>query len=165
MICHVDSGGRAQCNVVDPGEVARAVDRVRRDSAPVESALADVLRDPRLNEDERDQIIRTLLDDADPNTRLPFFGHAGWRTGVGADPDSLSEDLRVIADALQGAYDRGVLKKDPDLLRAYASIGSLLDRGVDVLSRPGIAERAIELASDEPAPGPTRAELVSLVSA
>jgi hypothetical protein len=117
MVCHVDSGGRAQCNVVDPGEVARAVDRVRRDSAPVESALADVLRDPRLNEDERDQIIRTLLDDEDPNTRLPFFGHAGWRTGVGADPDSLSEDLRVIADALQGAYDRDVLKKDPDLLR------------------------------------------------
>ncbi len=54
---------------------------------------------------------------------------------------------------------------DPDLLRAYAAIASLLERGVDVLSRPGIADRAIELASDEPAPGPTRAELVALVTA
>ena len=60
---------------------------------------------------------------------------------------------------------RTAAAKDPDLVRAYASIGSLLERGVDVLSKPGIAERAIELASDEPAPGPTRAELVSLVSA
>jgi hypothetical protein len=54
--------------------------------------------------------------------------------------------------------------KDPDLLRAYATIASLLERGVDVMSKPGIAERAIELASDEPAPGPTRAELVALVA-
>jgi 2-polyprenyl-6-methoxyphenol hydroxylase-like FAD-dependent oxidoreductase len=54
--------------------------------------------------------------------------------------------------------------RDPDLLRAYASIASLLERGVDVLSQPGIAERAIELASDEPAPGPSRAELVALVA-
>jgi 2-polyprenyl-6-methoxyphenol hydroxylase-like FAD-dependent oxidoreductase len=53
---------------------------------------------------------------------------------------------------------------DPDLLRAYATIASLLERGVDVMSKPGIAERAIELASDEPAPGPGRAELVDLVA-
>lgn len=122
MGCQVASSSSAQCNdaqEVDAGEVARAVDLARRDSAPADSALAEVLRDPRLNDQEKDQIIRTLLDDENPSARLPFFGHAGLRTTVGADPDALEKDLRVIADALQGAYERGALGKDPgpDLLR------------------------------------------------
>ncbi|MGH9210089.1 MAG: FAD-binding protein [Acidimicrobiales bacterium] len=55
--------------------------------------------------------------------------------------------------------------RDPDLLRAYASVASLLDRGIDVMSQPGIAERAIALGTNEPAPGSTRAELVAIASA
>jgi 2-polyprenyl-6-methoxyphenol hydroxylase-like FAD-dependent oxidoreductase len=54
---------------------------------------------------------------------------------------------------------------DPDLLRGVIEIGSLLERGVDVLSRPGLAERAIALADPTPLPGPGRAELLSLVGA
>jgi 2-polyprenyl-6-methoxyphenol hydroxylase-like FAD-dependent oxidoreductase len=55
--------------------------------------------------------------------------------------------------------------KDPELLRAYLEIVSLLARGVDVLSRPGVAERVLELGTDgEPFPGPTRAELLALVA-
>ena len=44
-------------------------------------------------------------------------------------------------------------------------IVSLLDRGVNVLSRPGVAERALELADPTPLPGPDRAELLTLVGA
>jgi 2-polyprenyl-6-methoxyphenol hydroxylase-like FAD-dependent oxidoreductase len=54
--------------------------------------------------------------------------------------------------------------KDPDLLRAYLDVVGVLARGVDVLGRPGIAERAIALASDEQPPGPDRAELLRLVA-
>jgi hypothetical protein len=55
--------------------------------------------------------------------------------------------------------------RDPDLLRAYATIASLLERGVDVLSRPGLADKIIALGTPEPAPGPTRDELVAIVGA
>jgi 2-polyprenyl-6-methoxyphenol hydroxylase-like FAD-dependent oxidoreductase len=55
--------------------------------------------------------------------------------------------------------------KDPELLRGYLETVSLLACGVDVLTRPGVAERALELgASGEPFPGPTRAELLALVA-
>ena len=55
--------------------------------------------------------------------------------------------------------------QDPELLRGFVEIVSLLARGVDVLSRPGVAERALELGAEaEPLPGPTRAELLALVA-
>ncbi|MGZ4671713.1 MAG: FAD-dependent oxidoreductase [Ilumatobacteraceae bacterium] len=56
------------------------------------------------------------------------------------------------------------ITKDPDLLRGFIEIVSLLERGVDVLSRPGLAERAIALADPTPLPGPDRAGLLSLVT-
>jgi hypothetical protein len=55
------------------------------------------------------------------------------------------------------------IMKDPDLFRGFLGIVSLLERGVDVLSRPGAAERALALADPTPPPGPDRAELLSLV--
>ena len=54
---------------------------------------------------------------------------------------------------------------DPELMRGFLEIVSLLERGVDVLSRPGVAERALKLADPTPLPGPDRAELLTLVSA
>ena len=54
---------------------------------------------------------------------------------------------------------------DPDLLRGFMEVVSVLDTGVGVLSRPGIAERAIALADPTPLPGPDRAELLTLVGA
>jgi 2-polyprenyl-6-methoxyphenol hydroxylase-like FAD-dependent oxidoreductase len=53
---------------------------------------------------------------------------------------------------------------DPELLRGFLDIASVNARGVDVLSRPGLAERAITLADPTPPPGPDRAELSTLVS-
>jgi 2-polyprenyl-6-methoxyphenol hydroxylase-like FAD-dependent oxidoreductase len=57
------------------------------------------------------------------------------------------------------------IMRDPDLLRGFIEVVSLLDRGVNVLSRPGLAERAIALADPTPLPGPDRAELLTLVGA
>ncbi len=55
--------------------------------------------------------------------------------------------------------------KSPDLLRAFLDIVGLNERGVDVLARPGIAEQAIELGADtDPAPGPSRTELLAIIS-
>jgi 2-polyprenyl-6-methoxyphenol hydroxylase-like FAD-dependent oxidoreductase len=53
----------------------------------------------------------------------------------------------------------------PDLLRAYISIRSLLDRPVDVWAQPGIAEVATALGAPPAAPGPSRSELVALIGA
>ena len=48
--------------------------------------------------------------------------------------------------------------KSPDSLRDFLDIVGLNARGVDVLARPGVAKRAIELGTDpEPPPGPSRA--------
>lgn len=52
---------------------------------------------------------------------------------------------------------------DPELMRGYLEVVSVLARGVDVLARPGMADRAIELADPTPLPGPSRAELVALL--
>jgi 2-polyprenyl-6-methoxyphenol hydroxylase-like FAD-dependent oxidoreductase len=60
------------------------------------------------------------------------------------------------------ALEKSVMK-DADLFRGYLDIVSLLDRGIDVMSRPGFAERAIALADPTPLPGPDRAGLLSLV--
>jgi hypothetical protein len=56
--------------------------------------------------------------------------------------------------------------KDPDLLRAFADIASLHERGVDVMARPGIAEKAIALGGHDDAPplGPSRQELLAIVN-
>ncbi len=59
----------------------------------------------------------------------------------------------------------GSIMRDPDLLRGFIDVVSLLDRGVKVLSRPGLAERAVALADPTPLPGPDRAELLTLVGA
>ena len=57
------------------------------------------------------------------------------------------------------------IMRDPDLLRGFMEVVSLLDTGVGVMSRPGIAERAIALADATPLPGLDRAELLTLVGA
>jgi 2-polyprenyl-6-methoxyphenol hydroxylase-like FAD-dependent oxidoreductase len=53
----------------------------------------------------------------------------------------------------------------PDLLRGFIEVASLLDTGAGVLSRPGLAERALALADPTPLPGPDRAQLLALVGA
>jgi 2-polyprenyl-6-methoxyphenol hydroxylase-like FAD-dependent oxidoreductase len=66
----------------------------------------------------------------------------------------------TLTKALEGS-----IMKDPDLLRGFIEIVSLLDTGENVLSRPGVADKAMQLADFTPLPGPGRAELLSLVGA
>ena len=51
------------------------------------------------------------------------------------------------------ALRRGAVK-DPELLRGYLTVAFLLERGVDVLSRPGLAERALGAGSARAGAGP-----------
>jgi len=57
------------------------------------------------------------------------------------------------------------MTKDPDLLRGFIEVATVIDTGANVLARPGIAEKAMALADLTPLPGPDRAELLSLVGA
>jgi len=56
---------------------------------------------------------------------------------------------------------------DPDLLRGFVEIGSLLARADEVLARPGVFDKVLAVAERpaEPPPGPSRAELVELIGA
>jgi flavin-dependent dehydrogenase len=111
----------------------------------------------------------TAWHDATTETVEPYF-----RDTLGFDRHRLAE-IRAQIDGvayetddpawLLGRALTNAAGKDPELLRGYLEIVMLLARGVDVLSRPGVAERALELgAKDEPLPGPTRTELLTLVA-
>ena len=65
----------------------------------------------------------------------------------------------LLTNALASAVTR-----DPDLLRGFIEVATLLERIGDVLARPGIAERAMALADPTPLPGPDRGQLLSLVA-
>ncbi len=55
-------------------------------------------------------------------------------------------------------------RSDPELLRAFASVACVLERGVDVLARPSVMAKVRALGPPEPLPGPSRAELLGLVA-
>jgi hypothetical protein len=82
---------------------------------------------------------------------------------VDANIDGVAYEPDDPGWALGQALSRAAAK-DPDLLRGMLDVVSVLERGVDVLSRPGIAERAIALDDGAEAPGPDRAELLRLVA-
>ena len=67
----------------------------------------------------------------------------------------------AIGKALEAA-----VGTDPDLLRGFLELASLLARADDVLARPGVFEKVLAAAEapTEPPPGPSRPELLALVS-
>jgi 2-polyprenyl-6-methoxyphenol hydroxylase-like FAD-dependent oxidoreductase len=95
---------------------------------------------------------------------LAFDRHrlAEMEAQIAGTPYETDDAAHHLGRALAGSATR-----DPDLLRGYLEVVSMLGRGVDVLSRPGVAERALELVRadpPEPFPGPARAELVALLA-
>jgi hypothetical protein len=55
--------------------------------------------------------------------------------------------------------------KDPEMLRAFLDLVGVLALPAEILGRPWVLERAVELGSNwknEPLPGPSRDELVAL---
>ncbi|MFD9547054.1 NAD(P)/FAD-dependent oxidoreductase [Nocardia salmonicida] len=58
--------------------------------------------------------------------------------------------------------------RDPDVLRAFGDVGSVLSSPEEALARPGVLDRIIELGSDAvgyPEPGPSRVELLAAIVA
>jgi hypothetical protein len=130
------------------------------------AALRSLLRDVPLD-DARAVAVRwheLTLEHVQPHfaSTLAFDRHRlaeieAFIEGRPYEPDDIGWTL---TKALEGA-----MTKDPDLLRGFIEIVSLLDTGENVLSRPGYAEKAMALADRTPLPGPDRAELLSLVGA
>jgi 2-polyprenyl-6-methoxyphenol hydroxylase-like FAD-dependent oxidoreductase len=74
-------------------------------------------------------------------------------------PDDVASAVRARFPVAAG--------RDPDLFRALMEIIGCLTVPTDVFARPGVPERVLELVTpDEPprAPGPTRAQLLKLLS-
>jgi 2-polyprenyl-6-methoxyphenol hydroxylase-like FAD-dependent oxidoreductase len=87
-----------------------------------------------------------------------------------AEIDSLRTGVPVPAPADPAAALRAAfplaMQHDPDLFRAFMEIVGCLALPQDVLTRPGLAERVLELAANHeapPPPGPTRDELLRLL--
>jgi flavin-dependent dehydrogenase len=107
----------------------------------------------------------TTLAEVEPHYRetLAFDHHrlAEIDAEIAGRPYETDDPGWVLGTALENAASR-----DHDLLRHQLEIPMLLATGQEVLSRPGVVERALELRSEhEPGPGPSRVELVALVGA
>src|SRR5262245_13712589 len=111
MVYPVESGGSVtlrQTPDINQADVDLAVRKAHTGNL-ARSPVADALRDPNLNSAERDKVIQTLA--RDKTMQYAFFGNEGtrWRNENYA---ALSEDQRVIADAVQSAYESGAINAD-----------------------------------------------------
>jgi 2-polyprenyl-6-methoxyphenol hydroxylase-like FAD-dependent oxidoreductase len=131
------------------------------------AALRELLRDAPADPVELQQ----QWHDATMRTAEPWY-----RATLAFDEARLAEvDALLEGRAFEPAPDVEVSKalqvaagKDPEVLRALLEVVNALTIPEEVLARPGLFERVIELGSgwrDEQLPGPSREELVALVSA
>jgi 2-polyprenyl-6-methoxyphenol hydroxylase-like FAD-dependent oxidoreductase len=130
-------------------------------------ALRDLLRDL-----PADPVgLQQQWHDATMRTAEPWY-----RATLAFDEARLAEvDALLEGRAFEPTPDVEVSKalqvaagKDPEVLRALLEVVNALTIPEEVLARPGLFERVIELGSgwrDEQLPGPSREELVALVSA
>lgn len=88
-------------------QVDLAVRNARGDMPTGGSRLADALRDPNLNQAERNAVIQKLAREGQDG-ELAFYGNDISRQ---QDPDkaALTEDQRVIAEGVQQAYSSGAI--------------------------------------------------------
>ena len=131
-------------------------------------ALRDLLREVGPDHPERlarrfDQITQATVSPFYRAT-LEFDRHRlaeinGEITGQPYRPEDPAWD---ISKALYAASPR-----DPDVLRAYTAVAALVAMPGEVLAEPGLLEKVIALGSTTPrypAPGPSRAELLSAIA-
>ena len=111
---------RQPAETVDSHKVDMALNFIRADVPMNESALADALRNPNLNQAERNQIIQTLA--REDGQQIRFYGNDVWRSGDG-DYAALTEDQQAIANGVQQAYEDGAINAD-DLLRIADANGA-----------------------------------------
>jgi 2-polyprenyl-6-methoxyphenol hydroxylase-like FAD-dependent oxidoreductase len=130
-------------------------------------ALRDLVRDHGLAdplsfavawEDTSQSTVGGYVDDT-----LSFDRHR--LAEMEAQIDGVPYDTEDPTWAFTKAFEAAALK-DAEVLRGYLDVVSMNARAGDVLARPGMMERVIELGLDaEPPPGPSRAELVDIVGA
>jgi 2-polyprenyl-6-methoxyphenol hydroxylase-like FAD-dependent oxidoreductase len=131
-------------------------------AAGLRSMLRDVpLDDPRAFALQWDAVTNEIVEPLFADT-LAFDRHrlAEIEATIEGRPYETDDPGWLLGRALESS-----VMKDPDLLRGFMEIVSLLDSGANVLSRPGVADRALALADPTPLPGPDRAELLTLVGA
>ena len=131
-------------------------------AAALRSVMREVpLDDPRAFALRWDEVTNDVVEPLFADT-LAFDRHrlAEIEATIEGRPYETDDPGWLLGRALESS-----ITKDPDLLRGFMDIASLLDRGVNVLSRPGVAQRALDLADPTPLPGPDRAELLTLVGA
>jgi len=130
-------------------------------------ALRDLVRDHGLD----DQLsFASAWHDATVEKVEPFY-----RDTLAFDRHRLGEIEAQIAGVPYETDDPGwaigrameaATGSDPDILRGFIDIASLLARPDEVLQRPGLLDRVLASAETpaEPLPGPSRGELVDIVA-
>ena len=119
MVSHVaqhDMGVASQHNAttqVDQIKVEMALDMIRADVPMTQSQLADALQNPNLNQAEKDAILQELAS-GDEAGLAAFYANDAART-IRDDP-TLASDQQIIGEALQQAYEDGLISAE-DLLR------------------------------------------------
>lgn len=132
---------------VDQQKVDMALRTIRADVPMNQSQLANALRNPNLNQAERNEIVKTLA--GEDGQQLRFFGNDAARSIHDEGGTSLSDDQTVIADALQQAYDDGAIDQK-DLLRiadvneagnGAQRLMAILQQGTTTTEANGVAEK------------------------
>lgn len=132
-------------NQVDQNKVDTALRMIRADVPINQSQLADAMRNPNLNQAERNQILQSLA--REDGQQLRFFGNDAMRSGNG-DYAALTTDQQTIADAVQKAYSDGAINQD-DLVRIADANGAgnggqrfmaILEQGTSTREPNGVCE-------------------------
>ncbi|MEP7201723.1 MAG: FAD-dependent oxidoreductase [Ilumatobacteraceae bacterium] len=130
------------------------------------AALRSMLRDDSLN-DPKDLAIR--WNDVTAETVQPYFAEtlsfdrhrlAEVEAAIEKRPYECDDQDWVMGQALASS-----IMRDPELLRGFIDVATLMDRQESVLARPGVAEKAVALADSTPPPGLDRTQLLSLIGA
>jgi hypothetical protein len=119
---------------IDETKVQMAERRIAPDVPITGSALADVLRNPNLNQAERDRIIHDLAQKGASGV-APFYANDASRMQPGQQ-SALGNDQSIIANAVQQAYADGAINKD-DLVRIadFNQVGNGAQRFMDILQQ------------------------------
>lgn len=131
-------------------------------------ALRDLLRDAGLDEPVAFALAwhETTRERVEPLYRdtLAFDRHrlGEIQAQVAGIPYETDDPSWAIGQAFGAAAG-----SDPDLLRGFLEVASLLSRAEEVMARPGLLDKVLASAGapPEPPPGPSRKELLELVGA
>jgi hypothetical protein len=117
---------------IDESKVLTAERQIGADVPMNASALADAMRNPNLNQAERDKVIHDLAQKSGGG-QAPFYANDASRIQPGQQ-SSLGDDQTTIANAVQQAYADGAINAD-DLVHIadFNGAGNGAQRFMDIL--------------------------------